>query len=500
MRIAVTALLTALLAATGCSRDAADAPEGAGSDTGGSAKGDFGPPQGEPVKAVLTSPPNVPPPTGRSAPARVIVELEVVEKEMAISEGVTYTFWTFGGTVPGSFIRVRQGDTVEFHLMNAPDSKMPHNIDLHGVTGPGGGAASSFTAPGHRSRFTFKALNAGLYVYHCATAPVGMHVANGMYGLILIEPPEGLPAVDREYYVMQGDFYTTGRYREKGLQPFDMEKAIDERPTYVLFNGAEGALTGDNALTARTGERVRLYVGNGGPNLVSSFHVIGEIFDKVWFEGGSRFQENVQTTLIPAGGAAMMEFHMEVPGSYILVDHSIFRAFNKGALAILKADGEPNLAIYSGKEVDEMYLGTRALPNLAAVSKAAAAAKSGELTLEQQVEAGKDLFAGTCSTCHQPNGAGLQGVFPPLARSDYIARDPRRLPSVILHGLTGKVTVNGSEYNSVMPPMTQLTDDEVANISTYVLNSWGNPGGRVTKAEAAAIRKQPTAATPAGAD
>jgi nitrite reductase (NO-forming) len=500
MRIVVTALLTALLAATGCSRDAADAPAAAGSDTGGSARGDFGPPQGEPVKAVLTSPPRVPPPTGRSAPARVIVELEVVEKEMAISEGVTYTFWTFGGTVPGSFIRVRQGDTVEFHLMNAPDSKMPHNIDLHGVTGPGGGAASSFTAPGHRSRFTFKALNAGLYVYHCATAPVGMHVANGMYGLILIEPPEGLPAVDREYYVMQGDFYTTGRYREKGLQPFDMEKAIDERPTYVLFNGAEGALTGDNALTARTGERVRLYVGNGGPNLVSSFHVIGEIFDKVWFEGGSRFQENVQTTLIPAGGAAMMDFHLEVPGSYILVDHSIFRAFNKGALAILKADGEPNLAIYSGKEVDEMYLGTRALPNLAAVSKAAAAAKSGDLTLEQQVEAGKDLFAGTCSTCHQPDGAGLQGVFPPLARSDYIARDPRRLPSVILHGLTGKVTVNGSEYNSVMPPMTQLTDDEVANISTYVLNSWGNPGGRVTKSEAAAIRKQPPAATPAGAD
>jgi nitrite reductase (NO-forming) len=279
-----------------------------------------------------------------------------------------------------------------------------------------------------------------------------------------------------------------------------MEKAIDERPTYVLFNGAEGALTGDNALTARTGERVRLYVGNGGPNLVSSFHVIGEIFDKVWFEGGSRFQENVQTTLIPAGGAAMMDFHLEVPGSYILVDHSIFRAFNKGALAILKADGEPNLAIYSGKEVDEMYLGTRALPNLAAVSKAAAAAKSGDLTLEQQVEAGKDLFAGTCSTCHQPDGAGLQGVFPPLARSDYLARDPRRLPSVILHGLTGKVTVNGSEYNSVMPPMTQLTDDEVANISTYVLNSWGNPGGRVTKSEAAAIRKQPPAATPAGAD
>ncbi|MGN6282019.1 copper-containing nitrite reductase, partial [Frateuria sp.] len=289
-----------------------------------SAPTDFGPPQGEPIHAVLTSPPNVPPPIHRNYPAKVIVELEVIEKEMPISEGVSYTYWTFGGTVPGSFIRVRQGDTVEFHLKNAPDSKMPHNIDLHGVTGPGGGAASSFTAPGHESQFSFKALNQGIYVYHCATAPVGMHIANGMYGLILVEPPEGLPKVDHEYYVMQGDFYTTGKYREKGHQPFDMDKAIDEKPTYVLFNGHEGALTGDKALTAKVGESVRLFVGNGGPNLVSSFHVIGEIFDRVQQEGGLHPQENVQTTLIPAGGAAIVEFHTDVPGSYVLVDHSIF--------------------------------------------------------------------------------------------------------------------------------------------------------------------------------
>ena len=481
------------LALPGC-RDAGDAEtsteKAATSDeSGGSAKGDFGPPQGQPVDAVLTQPPKVPPATGRKAPAKVIVKLDVIEKEMPISEGVTYTFWTFGGTVPGSFIRVRQGDTVEFHLRNMPESKMPHNIDLHGVTGPGGGAASSFTAPGHSSRFTFKALNAGLYVYHCATAPVGMHIANGMYGLILVEPPEGLPPVDREYYVMQGDFYTTGKYREKGLQPFDMEKAIEEHPTYVLFNGSEGALTGDKALTAKTGETVRLYVGNGGPNLVSSFHVIGEIFDKVWFEGGTRFQENVQTTLIPSGGAAMMDFRLEVPGSYVLVDHSIFRAFNKGALAILKADGADNKAIYSGKEVDYVYLGDRAQPNMKAVATAAASAKVGELTVEEQIKAGQALFAGTCSTCHQPNGEGLEGVFPPLAGSSYIKADPKAVPRVMLHGLQGPVNVNGKDYNSVMPPMTQLTDDEVANIATYVLNSWGNPGGKVTNAEAAQIRQ-----------
>jgi nitrite reductase (NO-forming) len=456
--------------------------------------GDFGPPQGEPIHAVLTSPPNVPPPIHRSHPAKVIVDLEVVEKEMQISEGVTYMFWTFGGTVPGSFIRVRQGDTVEFHLKNHPSSKMPHNIDLHGVTGPGGGAASSFTAPGHESQFTFKALNEGIYVYHCATAPVGMHIANGMYGLILVEPPGGMAPVDHEYYVMQGDFYTAGKYREKGMQPFDMEKAIDERPTYVLFNGAEGALTGDKALTAKTGEKIRLFVGNGGPNLVSSFHVIGAIFDKVRFEGGTHMQENVQTTLIPAGGAAVIEYQTKVPGSYVLVDHSIFRAFNKGAMAIMKVDGPLRKDVYSGKELDSVYLGDRSQANMEAVSKAAEAAAGGKLTLQDQVNAGQALFVGTCSVCHQASGMGLPGVFPPLAQSDFLATNVGRTPGILLRGLSGKVTVNGREYDSVMPPMTQLNDDEIANILTYVLNSWGNKGGQVTAEQVKAERAKGGAA------
>jgi len=447
------------------------------------------------IKAQLTSPPFVPPPTGRKTPAKVVVELEVVEKEMPISEGVNYTFWTFGGSVPGSFIRVRQGDTVEFHLKNHPSSKMPHNIDLHGVTGPGGGAASSFTAPGHESQFTFKALNEGIYVYHCATAPVGMHVANGMYGLILVEPPEGLPKVDHEYYVMQGDFYTAGKYREKGQQPFDMEKAIAEQPTYVLFNGAEGSLTGDRAMTAKVGESVRLYVGNGGPNLVSSFHVIGAIFDQVRYEGGSNIQKNVQTTLIPAGGAAIVKFTAKVPGSYVLVDHSIFRAFNKGALAIMKIDGPEDKSIYSGKEVDSVYLGDRAQPNLQAVASATQAAAGGKLTPQDQINAGRELFAGTCSVCHQANGAGLPGVFPPLAKSDFIAQDPKRAIGVVLHGLSGKVKVNGKDYDSVMPPMNQLNDDEVANILTYVLNSWDNPGGSFSAEEVKKARAAKPAAT-----
>ncbi|MEZ0370323.1 MAG: copper-containing nitrite reductase, partial [Candidatus Sericytochromatia bacterium] len=258
--------------------------------------------------AVLTDAPQVPPPIMRSHATKVSVNLEVKEVEGRLADGVRYTFWTFGGKVPGKFIRIREGDYVEFHLQNSPDSKMPHNIDLHGVTGPGGGALSSFTAPGHESVFSFRALNPGIYIYHCATAPVGMHIANGMYGLILIEPKEGLPKVDREYYVMQSEFYTKGRYGAPGLQAFSMEKGLEERPDYVVFNGSVGAIAGDNALETKVGERVRMFVGNAGPNLVSSFHVIGEIFDTVYGEGGNPQTHNIQTTLIPAGGAAITEF------------------------------------------------------------------------------------------------------------------------------------------------------------------------------------------------
>lgn len=456
----------------------------------------LGEPVGDPIMAVLTDAPNVPPPIDRDHAAKLIVELEVRELDMPISEGVSYTFWTFGGKVPGKFMRVREGDTIEFHLRNHPDSKMPHNIDLHAVTGPGGGAASSFTAPGHASQFTFKALNPGLYVYHCATAPVGMHIANGMYGLILVEPPEGLTPVDREFYVMQGDFYTVGKYREKGHQAFDMQKAIEENATYVLFNGSEGALIGDNALTAKTGETVRLFVGNGGPNLVSSFHVIGEIFDKVYFEGGSRYQENVQTTLVPAGGAAITEFRVDVPGTFILVDHSIFRAFNKGALGMLKVGGDDNLPIYSGKEVDYVYLGDKA-GNLDVIAETAEIRVGGIPSLEQQIRAGEALYTGTCSVCHQTNGTGLPGVFPPLANSDYLLEDRTRAMETVINGLSGPITVNGQDYNSVMPPMSQLNDDEIADILTYVLNAWDNGGGQVNPEDVTTIRQ--TTERPPGA-
>ncbi|RXJ50073.1 copper-containing nitrite reductase [Gelidibacter gilvus] len=423
--------------------------------------------------AELTAPPHVPKPVGKRKAKKLIVKMEILEAEGEISNGVRYVFWTFGGSVPGSFIRARVGDEIEFHLQNHPDNKLPHNIDLHAVNGPGGGAESSFVAPGHEKVFSFKVLAPGLYVYHCATAPVGMHIANGMYGLILIEPEGGLPPVDKEYYVMQGDFYTAGPNGERGLQPFDMQKAVDERADYVVFNGKVGALTGDGALTAKVGETVRLFVGNGGPGLVSSFHVIGEIFDRVTVEGGSLVNENVQTTLIPAGGAAMIEFKVDVPGSYVLVDHSIFRAFNKGALGLLNVTGEENEKIYSGELMDNIYLpegpGIQRMPTTSEIKESDIPAKS----FEEQMKFGKQIYGQTCIACHQAEGQGIPSAFPPLAKSDYLNADVDRAIEAVLFGLSGEITVNGEKYNSIMTAQ-MISQEEVANVMTYVYNSWGN--------------------------
>jgi nitrite reductase (NO-forming) len=292
--------------------------------------------------AVLTDAPHVPPAIERDYAARVDVRLETIEVTRELAPGVEYTFWTFGGSVPGKFIRVREGDEVVIHLKNSPTSITPHNIDLHAVTGPGGGGLVTMTVPGEETAFRFRALNPGLYVYHCATAPVGMHIANGMYGLILVEPKEGLPKVDREFYVMQGEFYTAGKRGDNGLQAFDYDKALLENPEYVVFNGAVGSLGGEHALQAHKGETVRLFVGNGGPSLTSSFHVIGEIFDNVHAEGGSVVTHDVQTTLVPAGGSTIVEFRVDVPGTYTMVDHSIFRAVDKGANGQIVVSGAPN--------------------------------------------------------------------------------------------------------------------------------------------------------------
>lgn len=384
-RQALAAMIASLFALAACGGEPAaqapaETPAAAAEAASSAAQTAAETPSGElpVIDAVTTHAPEVPPAIDRDYPAKVRVKMETVEKTMTMEDGVEYRYWTFDGDVPGRMIRVREGDTVEVEFSNNPSSTVPHNVDFHAATGQGGGAAATFTAPGRTSTFSFKALQPGLYIYHCAVAPVGMHIANGMYGLILVEPKEGLPKVDKEFYIVQGDFYTKGKKGAQGLQPFDMDKAVAEQPEYVVFNGHVGAIAGDNALKAKAGETVRMYVGNGGPNLVSSFHVIGEIFDKVYVEGGKLINENVQSTIVPAGSSAIVEFKVDIPGSYTLVDHSIFRAFNKGALGQLKVEGAENPEIMTQKLSDTAYAGNGAAPAASAPAASAPAASASE--------------------------------------------------------------------------------------------------------------------------
>ncbi|QBQ56458.1 nitrite reductase, copper-containing [Nitrosococcus wardiae] len=299
------------------------------------------------ARDIVRNPNDVPQPVGDRESKKLELGLEAVELEGELAEGTTYHYWTFNGTVPGPLLRVRVGDTVKLKFANDIDSDIIHSVDLHAVTGPGGGAAYLQVPPGEEKSITFKALIPGLYVYHCATPMVAHHIANGMYGMILVEPEGGLPPVDREYYVMQGEIYTQASFGKKGRQEFSVEKLLDESPEYFVFNGATGALTQDYPLHAKVGETIRIFFGVGGPNLTSSFHIIGEIFDRVHEWGGLRNRpvEGIQTVPVAPGGAAIVELELEIPGKYILVDHALSR-MERGLRGFLYAEGKEKPAIY----------------------------------------------------------------------------------------------------------------------------------------------------------
>lgn len=301
----------------------------------------------ERVQNIARDPNDVPPAIQRTGPNEVKIELVTKEVIAEMAPGVTFNYWTFNGTVPGPMLRVREGDMVNLTLKNDPTSLHMHNIDLHAVNGPGGGAPATNVMPGESKTFRFKALNPGIYVYHCAHPNVPSHMTHGLYGLILVEPKEGLPPVDKEFYVMQGEFYSSGALGRKGLQLFDAQAMLDGKPQYIVFNGKTGALV-DN-MTAKVGDTVRIYVGNGGVNLISNFHVIGEIFDRVYREGDlvSPPARSVQTTLVPAGGAVAVEFKVDYPGNYVLVDHALAR-LDRGAWGVLKVEGEADPTVFDG--------------------------------------------------------------------------------------------------------------------------------------------------------
>lgn len=300
----------------------------------------------EKVRDIGADPNKVPPPINRKNSELVKINMTTKEVISEVAPGIFNNYWTYDNQVPGPMLRVRDGDTIELTLTNDKSSLHEHNIDLHAVTGPGGGAAVTKVHPGETKTFTWKALQPGLYIYHCATSNVSVHNSHGQYGLILVEPKEGLPKVDKEFYIVQGELYTQGGIGKKGLVLFDPKTLLDGNPTYVTFNGkVEGA----PRMKAKKGDKVRIYVGNGGVNLVSSFHIIGEIFDTVYPEAamgyGSSIFKNVQTTAVLPGGATIVEFQVDVPGKYILVDHALAR-MNKGAWAILDVEGTPSPDIF----------------------------------------------------------------------------------------------------------------------------------------------------------
>jgi nitrite reductase (NO-forming) len=301
----------------------------------------------ERIENIAQDPNNVPKTVTYSEDGVVEISLTTREVIAEMADGTTFNYWIFDNAVPGPFIRVMEGDTVHLTIHNDKTSLHPHNVDFHAVTGPGGGAAATIVAPGETKELTFKAMNAGLFIYHCAFGNPGLHMTHGMYGLILVEPEGGLPPVDKEFYIVQGEFYSSGAMGREGLQLFDTQDYLEGRPQYVVFNGKTGALM-DN-MTAEVGDTVRMYVGNGGVNLISSFHVIGEIFDRVYREGDlvSPPGVNLQTTLVPAGGAVMVEFKVDFPGNYVLVDHALARV-DRGAWGVLHVTGEADPSIYDG--------------------------------------------------------------------------------------------------------------------------------------------------------
>ena len=297
------------------------------------------------ITADLTYAPNVPPPVTRRSPARVIVNLVSEEKTGELAPGVSYNFWMYNGHVPGPFIRVRVGDTLEVHLKNLSPDKT-HTVDFHAVTGPGGGAPVLMANPGQETAGQFKMLHPGLFVYHCAANPMPAHMSNGLYGIVLVEPEGGLAKVDREYYVMQSEFYTEGAVGKQGLQAYSSSKASAETPEYVVFNGNAASLMGTNMLQAKVGETVRIFFGNAGPNKISAFHVVGTSFDRIYRDGGMKHpDENIQTALVAPGSAAIAEFQVLVPGHYTLLDHSIFRT-ERGAMGMLDVEGADAPQIY----------------------------------------------------------------------------------------------------------------------------------------------------------
>ncbi len=300
-----------------------------------------------PVNDIVHNATDVPPPIMRTTPETVDIWLNVTMVNGQIEQGVSYTYWTYNGKVPGPFFRVLVNDTVVVHFHNG-DPMMMHSVDFHAVSGPGGGMYASEADPGNSTTFSFKALVPGLFLYHCGTPDASTHIANGMFGMILVQPDAPLPRVAKEFYVMQSEMYTMWPIHTMGNQVYDGQKLLALTPTYFVFNGAYRGLAGSHELNAQVNQTIRIYFGDAGPNFASSFHVIGQIFTRVWQYGDliDPPLHGVQTVLVPAGGTVVVDLTLVYPGQYTLVDHDLTRAVDLGALGVLNVTGWANNTVF----------------------------------------------------------------------------------------------------------------------------------------------------------
>jgi nitrite reductase (NO-forming) len=299
---------------------------------------------------IAADPTDLPDPVDWSQPRHHDVEMTTTEETAEIEPGVTFDYMTFDGRIPGPMVRVRQGDTVRVELTNDESNSMPHNIDFHAVYGPGGGAEASTVNPGETAAFQFKAMYPGVHVYHCAVPNMDYHISAGMFGAILVEPKGGLPEVDRELYFGQHELYTDANAGEKGHHNFDFAAMKDEDPTYVCLNGEAYAITPDGygAVDVDKGEQVRIFWANGGPNLTSAWHGIGNVWETFYRDGDvvSEPDRYVETAPVAPGSVAIAEIDTPVPGPIKLVDHALSRVARKGMLGVIAVTGDPEPDVF----------------------------------------------------------------------------------------------------------------------------------------------------------
>lgn len=306
------------------------------------------------VDRVAADPTDIPDPISRNRSVTHDITLESKDVISEIEPGVEFKYMTYGGQVPGPMIRVRQGDKVNLTFKNNSQNTLLHNVDFHAVYGTGGGAKATLCPPGKTQELHFKLMYPGAFIYHCAVPRLDEHIASGMYGMIVVEPHEGLPEVDHEFYLGQHETYTNKEAGEKGFHELNIDAMKSEDPTYVLLNGEKKALTEDRygAMKTEVGDSARIFMVTGGPNLASNFHAIGNVWTKAWREGAiaSEPEEYVQTCSVAPGSCGIFEMDFPVPEKSFLVDHALSRYNHKGMLGVIEVEGEEQPHIFDPQD------------------------------------------------------------------------------------------------------------------------------------------------------